>query len=164
MDDEELERQLKDIKTQRNFSRLSVHILEVALQRIDGVISDALQGFQEHVPEPEPNPNRFIGYIKYDKTGYVKTYEDTKPLRDLSRLIRTFLPSMRAMSDCLQTQFHLLMNQHEVRALRRRIAAHLNMNQAPDVPRVINGDVNGEVPDVDEPPPLENVDPIEDCN
>ena len=173
MSDEDLENTLQSIKTQRNFSRLSVQILEVALQRVDGFISSALDGYQEHVPEPEPNPQRFTGYIKYDKGGYVKAYEEIKPLRDLSRLIRTFLPSMRAMSDCLQTQYQLLIGQHEIRALRRRINAHLNIADRPNplpeaVPEnpVVEANENENEPanNDDEVPPLENVEPMNEEN
>ena len=168
MTDDELERNMQNIRTQRNFSRLSVQILEVALQRVDNAVSTALEGYQEHVPEPEPNPQRFTGYVKYDKNGYVKAYEDMKPLRDLSRLIRTFLPSMRAMSDCLQTQYQLLTGQHEIRALRRRIDEHLNMDNRPENPPNpvnIRDHLNEpELEDDDDMPPLENVENLREEN
>ena len=165
MDDEELDRNIRVTKSQRNFARLSVQILEIASQRLESFIADSLEGCQEHVPEPEPNPNRFTGYIKYNKDGYVRAYESVKPLRDLSRLIRTFLPSMRSISDSLQTRYQLLTEQHELRVLRRRIRAQLEINR-PVEPNVENpldidaiNDAENNAENDNDMPPLENVDP-----
>ena len=128
MSDAELDREITAIRPSRNFTRLSVQLLEIALDRITGVITSSLEGHQEHIPEPEPNPNRFTGYIKYNKDCYVRRYEEMKPLRDLARLIRTFLPNMLTIRDGLQRRFRQLIEQRELRQLRRRIQDQLNVN------------------------------------
>ena len=165
MNDEELDRNIRVTKSHRNFTRLSVQILEITSQRLESFITSSLEGFQEHVPEPGPNPNKFTGYIKYNKEGYINAYESVKPLRDLVRLIRTFLPSMRSISESLQTRYQLLTEQRELRILRRRIRAQLELNQ-PEAPQAFEmngvGDVEEPNADDDEIPPLENVDPIDD--
>ena len=128
MSDAELDQEIAAVRPSRNFTRLSVQLLEIALERITGVIASSLEGHQEHVPEPEPNPNRFTGYIKYHKDDYVRRYEEMKPLRDLARLIRTFLPNMRVIRDGLQRRFRQMVEQRELRQLRRRIQDQLNVN------------------------------------
>lgn len=165
MDDAELDRNIRITKSQQSFTRLSVQILEITSQRLDSFIASSLEGYQEHVPEPEPNPNKFTGYIKYNKEGYVHAYETVKPLRDLSRLIRTFLPSMQSINESLQTRFQLLTEQRELRLLRRRLRAQLELNQPlnPNDLGLPDARNNGELENNEnEPPPLENVDPDED--
>lgn len=159
MSDAELEREIRLIRPSRNFSRLSVQLLEVTLDRITGVISASLDGFQEHVPEPEPNPGRFIGYVRYNKEDYVKRYEELKPLRDLSRLLRTFLPNMRVIRDGLQRRYGQLVEQREVRQLRRRIQEQLIANDGQDrngMPMHADDGL-----DDDGIPLLEDVDPLD---
>ena len=121
LSDEELDQEIRHARSQRNFSRLSVQLIEVALQRSEGIIRETLDRFQEHVPEPEPNPHRFIGYIKHDKNAYVSAYDRLKPTRDLVRLLRTFLPDMRNMRDTMQERYEALLRQLEIRKLQRQV-------------------------------------------
>ena len=151
MSDADLETEITRIKPSRNFSRLSVQILEVALDRITRVITNQLESHQEHVPEPEPNPQGFTGYIKYDKEAYIKHYEEMKPLRDLARMIRTFLPNMRTISDGLQRRYRELVEQRELRQIQRQLRDHMNL------PRLDNDADEGN----DELPLLENVEPLD---
>ena len=118
MSDEDFDREIRNIRSQRNFARLSVQLIEVALQRSEGIIRETLDQFEERVREPEPNPNRFIGYIRYDKESYVDAYERLKPTRDLVRLLNTFLPDMRNMRDRLQERYGSLLEQQRLRQLQ----------------------------------------------
>ena len=164
MSDETLDQEIARIKPFRNFSRLSVQLLEIALERINSAITSQLQGHQEHVPEPEPNPQRFIGYIKYHKEDYIQKYEEMKPLRDLARLIRQFLPNMKTISDGLQRRYREMIEQRELRLLQRRIRNQMDLAQeAVREPGlfIFPGDNPDEENGDDELPPLEGVEPLD---
>ena len=128
LSDEQLDREIRNARSQRNFARLSVQLIEVALQRSEGIIRETLDQFQEHVPEPEPNPNRFIGYVRHDKDAYVHAYDRLKPTRDLVRLLNTFLPNMRHMRDTHDDRYNSLLRELETRQLRARLQAQMNLN------------------------------------
>lgn len=128
MSDEELSDAIQTARSHRNFARLSVQLVEISLQRVESMITAGLQGFEEHAPEPGPNPNSFIGYYKYDKDAYVQAYERLKPMRDLVRLLNDFLPNMRVVRDNHQARFTALIRHHEVRQLRARFQAQLLRN------------------------------------
>ena len=130
LSDEELDREIRNARSQRNFARLSVQLIEVALQRSEGIIRETLDRFQEHVQEPEPNPNRFIGYIKHDKDAYVQAYDRLKPTRDLVRLLNTFLPNMRNMRDTHEDRYGSLLRELETRRLRERLQNQMDLNEA----------------------------------
>ena len=131
--DEEMDREIRSVRSQRDFARLSVQLLEISLQRAQAMISNGLQGFEEQVREPEPNPNRFIGYVKYDKDAYVHAYEELKPMRDLVRLINTFLPNMRVIRDNHQSRFEALLGERDSRILRARMENALQIVPEPPV-------------------------------
>ena len=144
MSDEELDQEIRVVRPQRDFARLSVQLLEVSLQRAEGMITAGLQGFEEHVPEPGPNHNRFIGYYKYDKEAYVRAYEGLKPMRDLVRLINNFLPNMRNVRDNHQRRYQELIGQRELRQLRARMEADLQLRERNDNPEGVNDAVPNE--------------------
>ena len=162
MSNEELEREIRSVRSQRDFARLSVQLIETSLQRAEGMITDGLQGFEEHVPEPGPNPHRFIGYYKYDKEAYVRAYEGLKPMRDLVRLLNTFLPNMRIIRDGHQARFQELIGQQEIRQLRARMEAELRVENQEGNP---GGDENGAVEaNADVNPPVDNDEQAGDGN
>ena len=165
MSDEALDQEIAAVKPPRNFSRLSVQLLEITLERVNSVITSQLNGHQEHIPEPEPNPQRFTGYIKYHKDNYVQNYEAMRPLRDLARLIRQFLPNMRIISDGLQRRYRELIEQRELRLLQRRIRAQMDLNndalREPGLFNFPNEPPEDENEENEEIPLLENVDPLD---
>ena len=140
LSDETLDREIRNARSQRNFARLSVQLIEVALQRSEGIIQETLDQFQEPVREPEPNPNRFIGYVKYDKDAYIQAYERLKPTRDLVRLLNTFLPNMRNMRDTHEERYGSLLREREMRQLQKQVQAHMKLNQNPPAPDDENDD------------------------
>ena len=159
MTDQELDEAIRSAHPQRNFSRLSVQLLELSQERVDALITEGLQGFQEHVPEPEPNPQRFIGHIRYNKDGYVEAYERLKPMRDLSRMLHTFLPNMRTIRDGIQTRYLQMLAERERRQLQARLANQNAVNEAEvlreiQVPPLENLQIHD--------PPVPDLDPHDD--
>ena len=139
---EEMDREIRSVRSQRDFACLSVQLMEISLQRAQGMITSGLQGFEEQVREPEPNLNRFIGYVKYDKEAYVRAYEELKPMRDLVRLINTFLPNMRVIRDNHQSRFEALIGERDSRILRARMENVLQI--APEPPAANQNEPNGD--------------------
>ena len=104
------------------------------IKKTEQTIETVLSQHQEHIPEPEPNHNKFTGYIKHDKEGYVTSYNQLKPLRESLELMNSWLPVMTTMSAAAMTRHDLLVERkrllEEKQDLQADIARELELRRA----------------------------------
>ena len=123
----ELDTAIEEAKQRRDASRLSAQLIEVAIQSCETMITRGLDGFTEHVPEPEPNDRKFIGYTKYDKEGFVNAYDQLKPIRDLHQLLMDYRGNLEENQNLYANNYALLIERREMLQLRAQLEAQLTI-------------------------------------
>ena len=120
-----LDTAIEEARKNRDASRLSAELINFAIHSCETAVSRGLDGYVEHVPEPEPNPNRMIGYQKYDKEGFVKAYDQLKPIRDLLVMLREYKNDLDENRRLTQSNYDLLVARKELLEVRARLQAQL---------------------------------------
>ena len=130
----DLNQEIEVAKTMVNFTRLTADVNAASVQKCEQTLNELLSAHQQHVPEPEPNLNKFTGHIRYDKNGYVDTYRRIKPLREALELMRAYQTTLNVMHEKALDRHNILLARrdslNEQAEIQGDIAAMLNLQNA----------------------------------